>query len=65
MGYVWRHISWSGPVIHDVLDAMHDWSDKDADLRAYYAAQLPLYSVVDRAVSLSETLVRDFDSSGI
>ncbi|MFB9301795.1 hypothetical protein ACFFUZ_24545, partial [Kibdelosporangium philippinense] len=53
------------PVIHDVLDAMHDWSDKDADLRAYYAAQLPLYSVVDRAVSLSETLVRDFDSSGI
>ncbi|MFB9303541.1 prolyl oligopeptidase family serine peptidase, partial [Kibdelosporangium philippinense] len=53
------------PVIHDVLNAMRDWSEKDADLRAYYAARLPLYSVVDRAVSLSATLVRDFDSSGI
>ncbi|MFB9301357.1 hypothetical protein, partial [Kibdelosporangium philippinense] len=53
------------PVIYDVLDAMDDWSEKDADLRAYYVDRVPLYSVVDRAVSLHAALVRDFASSGI
>ncbi|MEV5541675.1 hypothetical protein AB0L13_33000, partial [Saccharopolyspora shandongensis] len=53
------------PSLVDVLGALDSWGSKSEDLRKHYAAELPLFSVVDRVFAVYQALLPELGNYGV
>ncbi|MEV5541677.1 TcdA/TcdB catalytic glycosyltransferase domain-containing protein, partial [Saccharopolyspora shandongensis] len=53
------------PSLEDVLEALDSWGSKREGVRKHYAAELPLFSVVDRAYVIRQALLPGLRDHGV